>query len=233
MFDRVQLKYAAKQRIRSAQTSPTLVTLVYLLVCYILSTLSSLLMLRTAPLQTAIQDVESLSDLTSISVHYSPLISLLVFAIGYLISIWGIGYQSYALTLSRSDTADYRQLTDGLRSIGVFFLAILLTNIFTSLWAMLLVIPGIIASYRYRLTYYILLDNPYFSALDAIRASKEMMRGNKWNLFVLDLSFIPWHLLCSLTFGILYCWKLPYIETTYANFYQAVSASMPADNSQT
>ncbi|MDR2162407.1 MAG: DUF975 family protein [Clostridiales Family XIII bacterium] len=74
------------------------------------------------------------------------------------------------------------------RSLALF----LLMAIFTLLWTMLFIIPGIIAAYRYRLAFFILIDNPDTGPLEALNISKELMRGNKWKLFCLDLSFIGW-----------------------------------------
>jgi uncharacterized membrane protein len=76
------------------------------------------------------------------------------------------------------------------RSLALF----LLMAIFTCLWTLCLIIPGIIAYYRYRLAFFILVDNPNIGPLEAINISKELMRGNKWKLFCLDLSFIGWAL---------------------------------------
>jgi uncharacterized membrane protein len=81
-----------------------------------------------------------------------------------------------------------------LRAAGTFFLI----GLFVALWSMLLIVPGIIAAYRYRLAFFILADNPDIGPFDAIRASKELMRGNKAKLFLLDFSFFAWWLLASL-----------------------------------
>jgi uncharacterized membrane protein len=74
----------------------------------------------------------------------------------------------------------------------------LLVGIFTALWTLLFIIPGIIAMYRYRLAFYILIDNPDIGPLEAIGISKKLMYGNKWQLFCLDLSFIGWFLLAGI-----------------------------------
>ncbi len=85
---------------------------------------------------------------------------------------------------------------------------------------MLFIIPGIVASYKYRMAIYIQIDNPEYSASECIRISKEMMMGHKAELFVLELSFIGWALLTIIPFVSLYV--LPYIETTTANFYNVL-----------
>ena len=92
-------------------------------------------------------------------------------------------------------------------------------GIFIALWSLLFIVPGIIAMYRYRMAYYILLDDPDKGPLQCIRESKELMRGHKKELFFLDLSFIGWEFLITISAGILGIWILPYIYTTYAMYY--------------
>ena len=79
------------------------------------------------------------------------------------------------------------------------------------------------------MTYYILADNPSMTANDARRKSMDIMRGNKWRLFCLQLSFIGWLLLCVLTLGILTLWISPYIQTATAAFYEDISAPLKAN----
>ncbi len=105
------------------------------------------------------------------------------------------------------------------RSFINSFVATLLVGIFTFLWSLLLIIPGIIKSLAYSMTPYIIADEPGIDALDAIKKSQEMMRGHKMELFMLSLSFIGWFLLGVLTFGIGMFFVLPYYQTTLANFY--------------
>ncbi len=102
------------------------------------------------------------------------------------------------------------------RAIG----GMLLVGIFTFLWSLLLIIPGIIKAYSYSMTPYILIDNPELSVREAIRKSQRMMVGQKFNLFYLQLSFIGWFFLACLTGGIGFLWLAPYYQTAQAVFYQ-------------
>ena len=98
-----------------------------------------------------------------------------------------------------------------------------LMQVYIFLWSLLLAIPGIIKSYSYRLVPYILADNPDMDSDDAITLSREMMNGQKFDAFVLDLSFFLWWILSSITFnivGILYVF--PYIYATDAELYLAI-----------
>ena len=95
----------------------------------------------------------------------------------------------------------------------------LLRAIFTWLWTLLLIIPGIIKALSYAMTAYILVDYPELSANKAIELSMAMMKGHKYDLFYLYLSFIGWILLCLLTLGIGYLWLIPYIQSAQSSFY--------------
>ncbi len=109
-------------------------------------------------------------------------------------------------------------------------LGCLLVNVYTFLWTCLLVVPGIIKSYSYSMTTYILVDNPELGPDRAIHRSRELMAGHKMDLFLLDLSFIGWFILCLITMGIGFFWLTPYFLTTRAAFYTDVKAEWEARN---
>lgn len=92
------------------------------------------------------------------------------------------------------------------------------------LWSLLLIIPGVIKSFSYAMTPFILEDNPELSGVEAIHRSRMMMKGHKFDLFWLWLSFIGWFLLSILTCGIGLLWLVPYMETAQAAFYEEVKA---------
>ncbi|MCT8975076.1 DUF975 family protein [Clostridium sp. CX1] len=94
-----------------------------------------------------------------------------------------------------------------------------LTKVFIFLWTLLLIIPGIIKSYAYRMVPYILADNPNIGAREAIALSNEMTKGHKFNMFILDLSFIGWYLLGVLALGIGVLFVMPYQNATNAELY--------------
>lgn len=98
-----------------------------------------------------------------------------------------------------------------------------LKGLFTSLWSLLFLIPGIIKGYEYRMIPYILAENPGIDSREAFAVSKKMMDGNKWNAFVLDLSFLGWSILSAFTCGILAVFYVsPYIHMTNAELYVAL-----------
>ena len=97
-----------------------------------------------------------------------------------------------------------------------------LVGLFTFLWSLLFVIPGIIKGISYSMSTYILAENKGKPALECIKESQAMTNGHKMELFVLGLSFIGWELLGVITFGIAYIWVTPYMSATYANAYASL-----------
>ena len=104
-------------------------------------------------------------------------------------------------------------------------IAKLLETVYVFLWSLLFIIPGIIASYSYAMTSYILAEHPEMAPSEAIARSKEMMEGNRWRLFCLQFSFIGWSLLCTLTLGIGNLWLTPYRQAATAAFYRDISGT--------
>jgi len=105
-------------------------------------------------------------------------------------------------------------------------------GLFTFLWSLLLVVPGIIKSISYSFAFYILAENKDKDALWCIKESQRITQGHKWELFVLGLSFIGWIFLGSLTLGIAFIWIIPYMSATYTNAYNLIKTEK-ADYTQT
>ena len=97
--------------------------------------------------------------------------------------------------------------------------SILLVYLYTILWTLLFIVPGIIKGLAYSLTPFIVKDNPQLSPNQAINLSMKMMKGHKFDLFYLYLSFIGWIFLAILTLGIGFLWVIPYMQTSMAAFY--------------
>ncbi|MEN2666326.1 DUF975 family protein [Listeria aquatica] len=106
-----------------------------------------------------------------------------------------IGVSWFYLSLSRKERPDVGYMFSGYNDFGRTLLAYVLVSVFTMLWSLLLIVPGIIKMYSYSQTYYILRDNPDISALDAITESRHMMNGYKGKLFGLSLTFLLWYLI--------------------------------------
>lgn len=135
---------------------------------------------------------------------------------------WGVTITF--LEVSRGMKVNYGNLAKGYHDFTRIFLTILLKGVYTFLWALLLIIPGIVKSYSYAMTEFVLADRPDLAYNEAIEESMRLMQGNKWRLFVLDLSFLGWALLCILTLGIGYLFLAPYMEVAHAHFYADLKA---------
>ncbi len=107
------------------------------------------------------------------------------------------------------------------------WVTLILQVVYTCLWTLLLIVPGIIKSLSYAMTPFILADNPELSGNGAIEKSMAMMQGNKMKLFLLLLSFIGWLLLSTLTLGIGLFWVGPYMYQSMAAFYEDLKAENP------
>ncbi len=162
------------------------------------------------------------------------LYSIIIFAINSLPKIGSfisfiitgpfmLGLTYYWLTFSRRQDVKINMIFDGFnswwRALSAYFLIIL----YTLLWTLLLVVPGIIAAYSYSQTFYILADDKNIRVNDAINKSKVIMKGNKWKLFCLGCRFIGWGLLCILSLGIGFLWLAPYFRVTLARFYDDIN----------
>ena len=108
---------------------------------------------------------------------------------------------------------------------GGTFLLGLMSNLFVILWSLLLVIPGIVKSYAYEMMYYIKADHPEYDWRTCLRESEKMMKGHKWQLFVLDLSFLGWYIVGLLCLGIGVLWVAPYHQATRSQFYESLKVN--------
>lgn len=119
---------------------------------------------------------------------------------------------------------DFGVLFEGFQDYSRIFVTKLLQGIYTALWSLLLVVPGVIKYYSYAMTDYILKEEPEMKNNAAIEKSMAMMENNKMKLFLLDLSFIGWALLAIVTFGIGFLFLQPYMQVSRAAFYEDLKA---------
>lgn len=150
----------------------------------------------------------------------------------FLLNPLEVGCRKYFLDASLGK-ADLNNLTYSYKSNYMNIVkAIFLRDLFIFLWTLLLIIPGIIKAYQYRMIPYILSENPYLSFKEAKERSSDIMDGEKWNTFVLDLSFILWHILSAFTFGIIgFFWVNPYVAFTDAQLYITLTNNTARPNS--
>lgn len=154
-----------------------------------------------------------------------PAIGTILGFAAYSVLEFGILLMLYDITAGGKPVIS--RMFDGIKVYN--WLNIILTYfisaVFTALWSLLFVVPGIVKAISYSMAPYILVENPDMQPMDAINMSKAMMDGHKMDYFILMLSFIPWLLLCTITFGIAGIYVFPYIETTYFNFYYSIRGS--------
>lgn len=157
---------------------------------------------------------------------YVMIAALILGAVYFILgSIISVGYARFNLNLVDRLEGSFEDLFAYFSYWKTTAAAKFLRNIYILLWSLLFVIPGIIASYSYAMTDYILTENPEMSASEAISRSKEMMEGNRLRLFCLEFSFIGWSILCAFTMGIGNLWLTPYRQAATAAFYREVSGT--------
>ncbi|TCI73324.1 DUF975 family protein [Exiguobacterium sp. SH0S7] len=149
-----------------------------------------------------------------------------------LIAPLTVGWSWLVLSVSRGDKPAVSKLFEPFQTGYLkHVLAPFFVGLFITLWSLLFLIPGIIKSFSYSLTNYILRDQPELSALEAITESRRMMDGHKMDAFKLVLSFIGWFFVGVLTLGIGFLYVYPYFSTTYAAFYDSLrEADQPRTN---
>lgn len=140
-----------------------------------------------------------------------------------------VGYARFRLKIADGKRPlQFKELFSGFDVFGEAFLLQLRITLRVIGWTLLFIIPGIIAAYRYAQAYNIMAEHPELSSGACIEQSKAMMKGNKWRLFCLELSYIGWAFLCALTLGILSLWVAPYAAVAESFFYREVSGTLGA-----
>ena len=225
--DRPALKRKAKETLRSHSPRIYLVGIL----CSLLTTIGATatewptirLLLRAESLEQMLYLYE---NSTAVSTGFA--LSIATLAMTLFVNLVTYGWQLFTLRASREEeTGGAETLFSCFQQFWRFLLAQLLMNLFITLWSLLFVIPGIIAAFSYSQTIYIMLDNPKISPLEAIGASKQLMRGHKFEYFTLQLSFLGWAYLSIFTFGLLGIWLNPYMQVTMANYYNALTGWQP------
>ena len=226
------LKNNAKVIVKTARPSLITAALIFIAVSFVLNMLSSRVLGVNISYDEAQQymnyymngDYQALLRLSESMTPPSSayLINLLIQAVMY---IFGAGFLIFILNTVKSAGAVFGNLLDGFAHAGRLILLALLEALFIFLWSLLFVVPGIIAAYRYRMAKFLLLDHPEMGVMDCIRMSKNMMKGHKWECFVLDFSFIGWWLLAAIPYigYAVSVWTTPYINTTYVLYYMALA----------
>lgn len=157
---------------------------------------------------------------------YILLAALFMAAVWLLLgSVVSVGYSRFTLQLVDHSEAGFEHLFQYFPYWTNAVCTRLLKGLYIFLWSLLLIIPGIMASYSYAMTGFILAEHPEMTAGEVVAASKKMMYGNRWRLFCLHFSFIGWAILCTFTLGIGNLWLNPYKNVSEAAFYREISGA--------
>lgn len=175
------------------------------------------------------QDISNINDLLNLitpaafsAFGFGSLLALTSLIIGGTIEL---GFAQYLLKQYNHANFELHDLFSRFDRFGQGFAQKFLRGLYTILWSFLFIIPGIVKSYAYAMTPFIMAENPEMSASEAITASKELMDGHKGELFTLDLTFIGWGLLAALTFNLGHLALNPYHNAAYAVFYKDLTAN--------
>ena len=151
----------------------------------------------------------------------SPTVGYSSSIITLLLIPFTIAASGYYLNHIRGFNPEWKSLyKEGIDNYGSYLVTGVLVNVFTVLWSLLFVVPGIIKALAYSQANYVIHDNPRLKGKEAIEISKRMTNGFKGDLFSMYLSFIGWYILVGLTCGILSIYVTPYVETTAAMYYE-------------
>ncbi len=250
-MNRRELKKNARQCVREAAYSPKKVTLAALVAALVLVLIAwggnYLADHMTVSRQYLSQSISSGGQSFLVSVVVG-----LIFQFGLV--FLAAGYGAFALRIHRKQSFSLGILWEGTRRWAKCALLYIWISIWLAIWACILSIPVsyvlsvfylagmldenalmaallvcmeilmFVMSYRYRMAWFILMDQPELSVRQIVNRAKTINRYHRVQTFVMDLSFLPWILLCILTCGILCIWKLPYIITSYAGAYDAMAA---------
>ena len=174
------------------------------------------------------QDISNINDLLNLispaafsAFGLGSLLALTRLIIGGVIEL---GFAQYLLKQYNHANFELHDLFSRFDQFGQGFAQKFLRGLYTILWSFLFIIPGIVKSYAYAMTPFIMAENPGMSAGEAITASKELMEGHKGELFTLDLTFIGWGLLAALTLNLGNLALNPYRNAAYAAFYKDLTA---------
>ena len=140
-----------------------------------------------------------------------------------------LGYAIFNLKLVDNRDAAFSDLFSQFDRLGAGFCMNFLMGLFTFLWSLLLVIPGIIKSFSYAMTPYILAEHPEMTATEAITESRRVMDGNKWRLFCLGFSFIGWSLLCAvpILIALIFIARATIVSGNYSTLLWLIPCSIP------
>lgn len=220
MLTRAELKQRAKDSMSAASTHPVLVFLIYFVIVLaisgVINFITQIIVTGASFGAAALESPAAAIGAAATLIPVSLLLSLVSFVVT---SILATGLTAYFVKTIRHEQAGIDTLFSYFKFAVKVFCLYFMTQLLISLWTLLFVIPGIIATYRYAMAVYIFIDNPDKGVMECISESKQLMIGHKWEFFVLQFSFLLWGCLCVVTCGLASLYVVPYSGLTCAVYY--------------
>lgn len=151
--------------------------------------------------------------------NHFAIYNFLTLVASFFTSTLSVGFYSYILKMTRQEEYEKEEIFCFVKDILPITAIGILMMVFTFLWGILLIIPGVIAALSYSMVFYLYIENKERSPMEYLTLSKEMMKGYKWNYFVFAFSFLGWIFLSIITLGIALIWTIPYIIISQTVYY--------------
>lgn len=219
-----EIKNDARLIVKTAIFQVMLTTLVYLVIQYLMNVLVAGLSGYTAFIDQNYNLIMSGKPLETLRWPRVDRVALaLAAAVGFMTRVLEAGYSRYVLLLSRGERAGVRAIVDAFAHFGKIVVIQLLTGAAVCVGFVFFIVPGFVLAHRYRLSLFVLYDDPTLGPVQCMRRSAQLMRGNKVRRFMLDLSFIGWiilsNIISALLLPVLELWLSPYMGVAGAVFY--------------
>ena len=236
MFSVSLVKKDARSTIMQVLSSVIIFSLAYSIIAEVLSMLSTKISYGSLDFEAYYNAL--MSGVEPELPETSPYGSYLSMAIFIMSTVLGVGFMNACLLVSRKRKAGVGEIFDVFAIFGRVLGVTLLSYLYTFLWSLLFIIPGIVASYRYSMAVYIILERNDVSISESIRMSKELTMGSKGKLFLLDISFLPWSIasfaglfIFPNSIALITAWSIiigaiwmPYHGVSHANAYNILSS---------
>lgn len=223
---RGEMKQRARYLLATTRPHPCLVTLALLAFGWIVNYLAQ--KIGGQPILIDLNAVEALDFRNMVRIdlantEFVPTAILIAFQL--VIIILSFGYTGYLLRVVRGEASGVGNLLDGFGIAGRAIVLTIFIDVLVALASALLFVPGIILSYAYAMARRLQMDHPDWSPVRCMRESRYMMRGHKWDFFVLQLSFLGWFILATIP-GVSVFVK-PYVSLAETVFYENLRAAAP------
>lgn len=170
--------------------------------------------------------VDFTEEAVNATTQVSPVASLLSLVVGLAMLPIEFGFLVYIVKFVRKEPYELRELFSHFKKFWPIFALNFLVGLFTMLWSLLFIIPGIIAALSYTMSMLIMVDGEE-DAMACIKKSKAMMKGYKWDYVIFNLSFILWHLFGLVTLGLGYIYVGPYLTVSEVLYYEELKEANP------